>query len=255
MKCPKCGCENLDNATYCNLCQTSFKPQAPPAARRPIPTTAYPPGTPYVNPAPAAKGLNWFQRHLNLTWVLPQILILVITLIAGIGLVISIISSMGSSDESPFSSPQAFFALVGVGFILLAIVSLISTYGIGAWVLHRKHRSYAWLLVLFLPGFICGLIGKQLPIFSTIGGLVGLACIIIFLCLKNHSDQPSVPQQAQYNPPPVIPRAVSPMAYQASTTPQSGMPKSAPPVAYHPSITPQPVKRPGDNWLKRVFYE
>jgi hypothetical protein len=41
MKCPNCGCENHDNATYCNLCQTPFKPRAemahsaPPHAHQP----------------------------------------------------------------------------------------------------------------------------------------------------------------------------------------------------------------------------
>jgi hypothetical protein len=107
---------------------------------------------------------NWFQRHLNWAWVLPQGVVFLVFIIAFCIWYFYINSPSVPSEDSIYASFLVVSVVVG-GLQSLAV------YGVGAWVLKMKNRSLAWLLVLFLGGFGW----------------------IIFLCLENRSELPPVP--------------------------------------------------------------
>jgi len=171
MKCPSCGYENSDDARYCGLCQ------------KPFASFAMEPSAPYglaplAEPSKEAKqavqkvlrsqatGENWFQRHLNWTWVFAQWAAALIIYFV----VFVFVSSLVASGPN-FPSEASFFASFSVLQIVSYVLQIAAVYGVGAWVLKRKNRSLGWLLIFFVP-------------------LVGW---IIFLCLENRSELPALP--------------------------------------------------------------
>jgi len=170
MKCPSCGYENSKDARYCGLCQRSFvssvnEPSAP-YGSAPLQGLQPEPGQGAAETAQKvlrsqSTNLNWFQRHLNWTWVFAQWAVGLI----GFFLVTVFVSSLVASGPN-FPSETSFFASLSVLQIVSYVLQAAAVYGVGAWVLKRKDRSLAWLLIFFVP-------------------LVGW---IIFLCLENRSD-------------------------------------------------------------------
>ena len=168
MKCPSCGYENKEGARYCGLCE------------KPFGSFANEPSVPYglapsLEPKKGAAQkvlrsqstkMNWFQRHLNLTWVFAQwaagLIIYFIVFVFAVSLVAS---------GPNFPSEPAFFASMSVIQIVGTVLQLAAQLGVGAWVLRRKNRSLGWLLIFFVP-------------------LVGW---IIFLFLENRSEPPALP--------------------------------------------------------------
>jgi len=172
MKCPSCGYENSKDARYCNLCQNSFV--GGPSLREP--------SAPYgLAPAPGPKkeavqaartisrsqatGKSWYRRHLNWTWVFAQ-------LAAGlIGyFIIAIFVSGLFVSGATLPSEESIFASVSVIQVIAIVLQMIAMFGVGAWVLRRKKRGLAWLLIFLVPfGWI------------------------VFLCLENRSQLPALP--------------------------------------------------------------
>ena len=171
MKCPSCGYENEEGARYCNLCQNSFV--GGPSVREPsAPYGLDPLAEPSQEAVKAVKqvlrsqpkGENWFQRHLNLTWVFAQIAVGMIAYF----LITVLVSSLFISSTMP--SETSFLASISVIQIVVLVLQIASVFGIGAWVLKRKERSLGWLLIFLVPfGWI------------------------VFLCLGNHSFGVDVP--------------------------------------------------------------
>jgi len=169
MKCPSCGYENSDDARYCGLCQRSFvssvnEPSAP-YGSAPLQGLQPEPGQGAAKTVKKilrsqATGGNWFQRHLNWTWVFAQ---WAVSLILYVVVTVFVTSLVASGPNFP--SEASLFASISVMQVISLVLELIAEFGVGAWVLKRKDRSLAWLLIFFVP-------------------LVGW---IIFLCLQNRN--------------------------------------------------------------------
>jgi hypothetical protein len=168
MKCPSCGYENSEDARYCNLCQASFVRE--PSASYGLPSLAEPKKEGVKAARTVLKsqstGENWFQRHLNWTWVLAQ---LAVGLIAYFVVTVFVASLFVTSTTLP--SEESLLASVSVLQIMGVVLQLIAMFGVGVWVLKRKGRNLIWLLIFLVP-------------------LVGW---IIFLCLENRSQPPALP--------------------------------------------------------------
>jgi len=168
MKCPSCGYENKEDARYCNLCQHSFGSFArEPAA----PYGLAPSLEPKKEAARTASRSqstrdNWFQRHLNWTWVFAQWAAALIIYFVVFVFVASLVASGPN-----FPSEASFFASFSVIQIVSLVLNLAAMFGVGAWVLKRKGRNLAWLLIVFVP-------------------LVGW---IVFLCLENRNFRVDLP--------------------------------------------------------------
>jgi len=165
MKCPSCGYENSDDARYCGLCQHSFGSFArEPSAPYGLPPLAEPSKEGMQAAQQVLKsqatGENWFQRHLNWTWVFAQLTVGLVTYV----LVTVFVTSLFVSS-STFPSEASLFASISVIQVIVLVLQLIAEFGVGGWVLRRKDRSLAWLLIFFVP-------------------MVGW---IIFLCLENRN--------------------------------------------------------------------
>jgi len=181
MKCPSCGYENSQDARYCNLCQCSFlRESSAPYGLEPLHGLKPEPNQESVKAAQKAlrsraTGENWFQRHLNWTWVFAQC---AVGLIAYFIITIFVSSLFVSSAALP--SETSLFASVSVIQIIFSALQIASVFGVGAWVLKRKGRSLAWLLIFLVP----------------------LAGWIIFLCLENRSRLPvlSAPASSSAQP-------------------------------------------------------
>lgn len=170
MKCPSCGYENSDDARYCGLCQKPFAS----FVREPSAPYGLPPlAEPSKEAVKAVKqvlksqatGENWFQRHLNWTWVFAQ---WAVGLILYIVVTVFVTSLVVSGPNFP--SEASFFASISVIQMIVLVLQLIAVFGVGAWVLRRKDRSLGWLLIILVPfGWI------------------------VFLCLENRSELPALP--------------------------------------------------------------
>jgi len=174
MKCPSCGYENSEDARYCSLCQVSFvssvnEPSAP-YSSDPLQGLRPEPSKEAVKAAQKALrsqagGENWFQRHLNWTWVFAQ---WAAALIIYFIITVFVVSLVGSTT---FPSEASFLASISVIQMVSLVLNLAAELGVGAWVLKRKSRSLAWLVIFFVP----------------------LAGWIIFLFLENRSEPAFVP--------------------------------------------------------------
>ena len=122
MKCPSCGNENPDKAPFCGLCQVSFlKPKLE------IPEVHHQTAQAILSTR-EKRELNWFQRHLNITFLLPVIL----TFCGGIAMAVLKIK------------PANFESLLPTGVLILVLIML----ALGVWVLYEKNRNFLWLLLL-----------------------------------------------------------------------------------------------------------
>ena len=172
MKCPSCGYENREDAQYCNLCQVSFV--GGPSLREPsAPYGLAPSLGPKKEAVQAARtvsrsqatGENWYRRHLNWTWVFVQLAVGLI----GFFIIAIFVSGLFVSGTM-LPSEESIFASVSVIQIIVLVLQMIAMFGIGAWVLKRKKRVLAWLLIFLVPfGWI------------------------VFLCLENRSQPPALP--------------------------------------------------------------
>ncbi len=190
MKCPSCGYENREDAQYCNLCQSSFLRE--PSAPYGLPSMAEPSkeakkAVKQVLKSQAA-GENWFQRHLNWTWVLPQLVLFVVAMVVMYGF----IASMGPAlIMAPTEIPSVIsflpFSIFIVAYaIILPLLGAASIYGIGAWVLKRKDRSLWWLLIFLIP--------TAAYLLNAFVGFVALVVVwIVFLRLENRNLMVDLP--------------------------------------------------------------
>ncbi len=193
MKCPSCGYENKEGARYCNLCQHSFGSFArEPAA----PYGLAPSLEPKEEAVQAARtvlrsqpaGENWFQRHLNWTWVLPQLLLYIVALAVGYSLLMSMAGAIMSPLESSFMLP--FSGLVVWLGIIIPLLMAASVWGIGAWVLKRKDRSLWWLLILLIP--------SAAYLLNAFVGFAALVAVwIVFLRLENRNFGVDLPVSSE----------------------------------------------------------
>jgi len=87
------------------------------------------------------KPKSWFERHLNWTMVLAWVGATVISLFIALLL-----------ESDPLMLEDAFY---GVNFIVTLAVSI----PVGWWVLRKKNRSLAWLLICWTVFFL--LIGNK----------------------------------------------------------------------------------------------
>jgi len=85
------------------------------------------------NHVEGSKPKSWFERHLNWTMVLAWAGVSVITILAAVA--------------DPTMSEDALY---GLSFIILLAVSV----PVGWWVLRKKNRSLAWLLICWTIFFL-----------------------------------------------------------------------------------------------------
>jgi len=188
MKCPSCGYENSDDARYCGLCEKPFgsfvkEPSAPYGLAPSLKPSKEAVKTVKKILRSQSKGPNWFQRHLNWTWVLPQLFLYIAALVVGYSLIMSMAGALMSPLESSFMLP---FSGLFVVAIILSLLSAAAIWGIGAWVLKRKDRSMWWLLIFLAPTP-----AGWLNVFLGFAALV--AVWIVFLRLENRNLLEDVP--------------------------------------------------------------
>ncbi|MBN1177546.1 MAG: zinc ribbon domain-containing protein [Dehalococcoidales bacterium] len=158
MQCPSCGYENQEDAQYCNLCQYSFYKSQQQSAP---PDKLFADVENRLNPSGvSAEELSWFQRHLNLTWIIANI-----TVVPAFIILANILLFITGQPPSLFYSGDVAYPFYIT--ILSYLLGFVSTFIVGGWALVRKARSLWWLAVLFL-------------------GPIG---IIIFLCVRNKSNE------------------------------------------------------------------
>ena len=137
--CPQCG-QRLTGSNLEDQQRSIPKPEAPlmqsstvragQHGLRPIQT--------YIPKSEAPpKERSWFERHLNWTMVLTW---------AGSYLISFIVGFLGVLID-PYISDDTIIAVA-------AIISLIVTIAVGRWVLRKKNRSLAWLLICWTWFFL-----------------------------------------------------------------------------------------------------
>jgi len=194
MKCPSCGYENSEDARYCNMCQKSFAKAntelgglAPLPGLRPEPSKEAAKAVQGV-PRSQSTGENWFQRHLNWTWVFAAFGVAALHLAVVLVYTFSALAHYSSIDQ--FSSSGSLFSFITsmlVLSIILLVLQALATYGVGAWVLKRKDRSLWWLLIFVAVIPIAWL-------HEWLGAVAGLIAIIWFLCLQNRNLLEELPE-------------------------------------------------------------
>jgi hypothetical protein len=143
--CEECA-ETIDNSTFCRQCSLKYKNAAV--------TPAITGNTENKNSQAADEFKpNWFQRHLNWTFILSLLVFWGLTYGGGLftGFVLAI--------KDPYVTEDT---LSSVGLLVTIGILVCFLIPISAWILDQKGRSYWWLLMLFM----------------SIG-------IIVFLCLEN----------------------------------------------------------------------
>jgi len=124
--CPNCGKAGIEGMKFCPQCGqglTSFDLEE---KQRSV-----------QKPEAPLKEMNWFERHLNWTMVLAW---------AGSYLIVFIVWLLVILAD-PYISDDA---LGGIS----VIVSLIVSIAVGQWVLRKKNRSLAWLLICWTWFFL-----------------------------------------------------------------------------------------------------
>ncbi len=121
--CSNCGrlvcqdCQSINNEkSYCKACAENLA----------------------LTPQDKRTTLNWFQKHLNWTWVLAIALTFIIGVILGIILVFT--GAYYSMSEAEIDGWDRL-----INILIMVPVSL--------WVLHRKNRSWGWIFLsgIFAP--------------------------------------------------------------------------------------------------------
>ena len=109
--------------------------------------------------------MNWFQRHLNYSWILLSLIgTLLIALI--LNLFVDVVwqpGLFGGFAFAPFYGRSDFLVVLEYPLNMAAPLT------VGGWVLRQKGRSLWWLLIIFVP-------------------IVGT---IVFLFLKNRREASS----------------------------------------------------------------
>jgi uncharacterized membrane protein YhaH (DUF805 family) len=194
MKCPSCGYENSEDARYCSLCQHSFVKAESELRGLREPSAPYglaPLAEPRREGVPAARtvlrggatGENWFQRHLNWTWLFAGWAVILLHIIGGVVYAVFVTHSIINSSISFVTFAMSVVAIQ----IIFLVLYTLANFGVGAWVLKRKNRSLLWLL-MFLPPYPLYWVSEWL------GALATLTVAIWFLCLRNYSDLVVMPE-------------------------------------------------------------
>jgi len=202
MKCPSCGYENSDDARYCSLCQASFaKANTELPGLDPLQGLKPEPGKEAKKAVQKIlrsqpTGLNWFQRHLNWTWVFAAFGIGTLHIAVVIWYLFYNLDSysdwnryFSGSQLFPSGSLLAFIASILIIEVIFLVLQGLATYGVGAWVLKRKARSLWWLLI-FVAVLPIGLL------YEGLGAVASFVAIIWFLCLKNYNVLEEMPESA-----------------------------------------------------------
>jgi len=142
MICPSCGYENSEDAQYCGLCQASFVKDQPESPG----LTAHPPKRDARAGPIETRQQNWFNRHLNWTWVLAQVAVFIISVF----FVIILASVLMTSSNSGYSEGSLFTTMLLFQNMVL-VLEVFAIFGVGAWALKKKNRNLAWLLILLVP--------------------------------------------------------------------------------------------------------
>jgi len=124
--CPHCGKEGVQKMEFCPRCGQRLTGLHLEEKQRSVP-----------KPEAPLKERNWFERHLNWTMVLAW---------AGSYLIVFIVWLLVILAD-PYISDDA---LGGIS----VIVSLIVSIAVGQWVLRKKNRSLAWLLICWTWFFL-----------------------------------------------------------------------------------------------------
>ncbi|RJO60669.1 MAG: hypothetical protein C4542_08570 [Dehalococcoidia bacterium] len=92
--------------------------------------------------------MNWFEKHLNWTWIFGLLAFYLFQVVVGFGYGYVNSSSVANMTQTELDT-------LGYGIWLLAIIAVYVP--ITAWVLRKKGRSLAWILLsgfFFLPLWI-----------------------------------------------------------------------------------------------------
>jgi hypothetical protein len=101
--------------------------------------------------------MNWFQRHLNWTWLL--------SVVVG-GFIIGFAAGIITAIYDPYGLHMVDDAVTTI----ISLLNLLVAFLVGGCVLRQKNRTLWWLFIILVP-------------------LVGW---IIFLCIENRSNQPAL---------------------------------------------------------------
>lgn len=163
MNCPSCGSPNSEDAKFCNLCYHPFVTAQPesPEAELPLQNESLSNNAPQPQTEPQAENnlqpqtdqpqtdvndtvfrRSWFERHLNLTFVL--------AVIAAYVAIIAVTNFHCFINRMPLSFfPNEIALCPPYVHVLVCIFGLAATFGVGSWMLVKKDRSLTWLLLLF----------------------------------------------------------------------------------------------------------
>lgn len=127
--CPKCGWQVAFGTQFCSHCSNSLSWQqqtTPPIYQQPFNYQQQPDYSQQLH-----YKMNWFQNHLNwtylLTWLLVPILLALLYMIVSIAI----------------GAPLPFILSFPVIFSIILLVDL----SVGGWVIKQKGRSLWWLLL------------------------------------------------------------------------------------------------------------
>jgi hypothetical protein len=100
--------------------------------------------------------MNWFNKHLNWTYVIINVVIMVIGIIVIFGLVSD---SLRSFIDNPGVFPVKLIVPILISSGILSLVSVATS----AWVLSRKGQSLLWLLLVLVSSFVLFILVLVLP--------------------------------------------------------------------------------------------
>jgi Na+/melibiose symporter-like transporter len=92
--------------------------------------------------------MNWFDKHLNWTYVISNIIISIITGIIIAGAIRSILDDPG---------------VIPAQLIVGGLVNLVITLAASAWILRKKGQTLLWLLLILVSSFILFILALVLP--------------------------------------------------------------------------------------------
>jgi len=124
--CPNCGKAGIEGVKFCPQCGQRLMGLDLQEKRRSIPKPEAPP-----------KERTWFERHLNWTMVLAWLSTYLVTFIVASLVILA----------NPYVSDDAFV-------VTLVIANLAVVIAVGQWVLRKKNRSLAWLLICWTWFFL-----------------------------------------------------------------------------------------------------
>ncbi|MCK4435262.1 zinc-ribbon domain-containing protein, partial [Candidatus Bathyarchaeota archaeon] len=117
--CPNCGKAGVEGMRFCPQCGQRLTGFDSEEKRRYVHQPEVPP-----------RERNWFERHLNWTMVLAWLSTYLVTFIVASLVILA----------NPYVSDDTLVAI-------LVIANLAVVIAVGQWVLKKKNRSLAWLLI------------------------------------------------------------------------------------------------------------